>query len=154
LGTEEVVTDRFAAFRREVATRLADQGHLLLALLRLDGKVVAGELCFPFHTTCYRYNCCYDPAWKDESVGTVLQWETMQAAIAAGCREYDFLRGDEPYKYQWGAQPRRQVKIRVSRVSPKLRLLEIGARLARARQHASTEWRRANVSRFQRSPVE
>jgi len=138
--THEVISDRFAAFRRDAAVRLAEHGHLMLTLLRLDRVVVAGELCFPFRATCYRYNCCYDPAWKDEHLGTVLLWETMRAAIDIGCREYDFLRGDEPYKFQWGAQPRRHVRIRVSRVSPKLRLLEAGARWLR-RRHAHAEGR-------------
>jgi CelD/BcsL family acetyltransferase involved in cellulose biosynthesis len=27
----------------------------------------------------------------------------VQRAIAEGCRRLDLLRGDEPYKYEWGA---------------------------------------------------
>ena len=27
----------------------------------------------------------------------------IRAAIAAGRRRFDYLRGDEPYKYEWGA---------------------------------------------------
>ena len=30
---------------------------------------------------------------------------TMEQAILEGVREFDFLRGDEPYKSAWGAQP-------------------------------------------------
>ncbi len=140
-NTLELIGDRFAAFRQDVAARFAARGHLLLVLLRIDDTEAAGELCFPYRGTCYRYNCCYDPVWKEKSVGTVLQGDVIRHAITIGCHEYDFLRGDEAYKYQWGAEARRQIRIRISRDTAKLRLLQAGARLARSRPRlAVTGW--------------
>lgn len=140
-NTFELIGDKFAAFRQDVATRFAAHGHLLLVLLRIDGTEAAGELCFPYRGTCYRYNCCYDPVWKEKSVGTVLQGNVIRHAINIGCHEYDFLRGDEPYKYQWGAQARRQVRMRIARNTAKLRFLQAGVCLARLRPRlAVTGW--------------
>jgi CelD/BcsL family acetyltransferase involved in cellulose biosynthesis len=34
----------------------------------------------------------------------------IDQAVAAGCREIDFLRGREPYKYEWSAVDRWNVK--------------------------------------------
>ncbi|MCI0407220.1 MAG: hypothetical protein L0191_01435, partial [Acidobacteria bacterium] len=53
--------------------------------------------------------------------------------IIIGCHEYDFLRGDEPYKSQWGTEARRQVRIHITRNTAKLRLLQASVRLARWR---------------------
>ncbi len=132
-GARNLLGPTFSAFRKEVALRFAERDRFLLTLLRIDGVVAAGGLCFPYCGTCYEYNLCYDPAWKGGRLGTILQWEVIRHAIALGCHEYDCLRGDEAYKYQWGAQPRRHVRIRISRPTPKLHLLQVGLRLARSR---------------------
>jgi CelD/BcsL family acetyltransferase involved in cellulose biosynthesis len=123
--------ETFAAFRRDVALRLAPLGRLLLILLRIDGVPVAGELAFLYGGTYYAYNACHDPAWKGEHVGTLLQWEAIRHAILAGCRDYDFLRGAEEYKTHWGTEPRRHVRIRLTRSSTKVRMLRAAARLVR-----------------------
>jgi hypothetical protein len=38
---------------------------------------------------------------------------TLRPAIADGYRAFDFLRGDEPYKAHWRAQPRPGLEVRV-----------------------------------------
>lgn len=135
--------ERFAAFRRDVATRCAPKGRLLLILLRVDDEHVAAELTFLFGGTCYLYNLCHDPAWRGENVGTILQWEGIRHAILAGCHEYDFLRGDEEYKARWGSEPRRHVRIRLIRPSTKLSLIRAAAHLVRSRPGAGlARWAR------------
>jgi CelD/BcsL family acetyltransferase involved in cellulose biosynthesis len=140
-AAQTLVGEKFMAFRHEVAARFATQGRLLLTLLRIDGTEAAGILCFPYRGTCYNYNLCHDPAWQRDSVGTLLQWETIRHAMTIGCHEYDCLRGDEAYKFQWGAQPRRHIRIRITRETPKTRLLQAGLRLARTRPRLrGQEW--------------
>jgi CelD/BcsL family acetyltransferase involved in cellulose biosynthesis len=132
-GTRKLVGDKFEVFRKEVAMRFAQQDRVHLTLLHVDGHAVAGELNFVYRGTYYAYNGCHDPDWNQESVGTVLQWEVIRQAIAAGCHEYDFLRGEERYKYRWGAKPRPHVQIRLIRETPGLRILFKCARLLRSR---------------------
>jgi CelD/BcsL family acetyltransferase involved in cellulose biosynthesis len=38
----------------------------------------------------------------------------ISRALAEGVRQFDFLRGDEPYKYEWGAhdEPIQRLLIR------------------------------------------
>ena len=43
----------------------------------------------------------------------MLVGETFKDAIAAGLTEYDFLRGTEPYKFDWTSKQRRTVAGRV-----------------------------------------
>ena len=52
------------------------------------------------------YQSGYDPAWRSKSVGLVLLAHTVRDAFAEGLAEFDFLRGDEPYKYDLGGKDR------------------------------------------------
>lgn len=47
-----------------------------------------------------------DETWKTPSPGLVLHATAIRAAIAEGYRAYDFLRGNEPYKYAFGVEER------------------------------------------------
>ncbi len=49
------------------------------------------------------YNAGVDPDARELSPGVVMVHAYVQRAIADGKRRLDFLRGDEPYKYEWGA---------------------------------------------------
>ena len=51
--------------------------------------------------TCYFYNAGMDPAAKD--VAGMTGPRPMHYELAPGCRRFDFLRGGESYKYEWGA---------------------------------------------------
>ncbi|MBV9891007.1 MAG: GNAT family N-acetyltransferase, partial [Rhizobacter sp.] len=56
--------------------------------------------------------CCYlsgfDPEFARLSPVTALIGETIAGAAREGDRCVDFLRGDEPYKFAWGASPERR----------------------------------------------
>ena len=53
--------------------------------------------------TCTSTPAC-DPDARDLSPGRPDgPRATSHRALAAGVRRMDFLRGDEPYKYEWGA---------------------------------------------------
>jgi len=131
-GTSHLTGEQFGVFRRELALKLARRGRLVLALLQADGKDVAGQLCFRHGTLCYEYNRCYDLAWKRENVGTALLWEVLRFCVAEGCKKYDFLRGLEQYKLDWGAKPRQHLKVRIFRNSAKVRLVQFGSHVSRA----------------------
>ena len=42
-----------------------------------------------------------EPEWR--GAGTAVLAASVEAAAAAGCHEYDLLRGDEPYKQDWSS---------------------------------------------------
>ena len=55
-----------------------------------------------------------DPDARELSPGVVMVTRYIERAIAAGKRRLDFLRGDEPYKYVWGAvdEPIQRILVR------------------------------------------
>ena len=48
------------------------------------------------------YNSGFDPAFADLSVGLLLKATTIRDAIERGLDSFEFLRGDEQYKYHLG----------------------------------------------------
>ena len=91
----------------EVFTRLAHgfaaRGWLRLAWLDIDGESLAATLSFSERGDWFVYNSTYDHAKRELGPGMVLMGETVRLATEEGCRLFDLLRGDEPYKYRFGA---------------------------------------------------
>lgn len=105
--------NRVESFHREAAAGLAERGWLRVYNLWVGETPVASVYGLVHAGTFSYYNAGYDPAWRDKSVGLVLVGMTFQEALAEGCREYDFLRGMEPYKSDWTTRTRRTVGLRL-----------------------------------------
>ena len=120
------------AFHTDAARSLLESGNLRLHTLRLDRKPVAALYCFHKGSTTYYYLGGFDPALSKLSPGTVLTAKAIQHAIEAdGATTFDFLRGDEGYKYRWGAQDRYNQRISLTPPGQPLgRLLATTGRLA------------------------
>lgn len=71
-----------------------------------DGVPVAGAVGFEDEAGYYLYNSAYDPDASHASPGVVLVGMLIEAAIAAGRTVFDFLKGDETYKFRLGAEAR------------------------------------------------
>ena len=50
------------------------------------------------------YNAGVDPDARELSPGVLMVYAYVARALASGKSRLDFLRGDEPYKYHWGAR--------------------------------------------------
>lgn len=98
--------DRARAFFCEIAHALQADGRLELSFLTFDGRPVATYFCFIGGTEVPRdylvYNSGFDPSYYRQSPGLVLCYYLIQDAIARRFRRFDFLRGDERYKYDLG----------------------------------------------------
>jgi CelD/BcsL family acetyltransferase involved in cellulose biosynthesis len=86
-----------------------------LTRLTIGGKLVASGIHFDDGERIAYYNAGVDPDARDLSPGVVMVAEYLRQAIATGRREVDFLRGNEPYKYEWGAVDQPIQRILVTR---------------------------------------
>lgn len=103
---EEFMTPERERFFRDVAVKLAGRGITRLSFLELDGQKVATSLSFVLGDTRYLYNSGYDPDYRREAVGLLNHAYTIQKSIEQGHAVFDFMRGDEPYKYHLGGVDR------------------------------------------------
>lgn len=92
------------SFFRRVGLAFAQEGWLSLNVMSLDGADVAASVSFARGERVLLYNSGLDPVYRDRSVGIALHAAELRRAIDQGRRWYDFLRGDEPYKYHLGGQ--------------------------------------------------
>jgi CelD/BcsL family acetyltransferase involved in cellulose biosynthesis len=100
-------TQKAKDFHNSVMEGLLASGHLRLHTLSLDETIKAALYCFQKGTTCYYYAGGFDPNIAKLSPGTVLTAHAIRYAIEQdAATEFDFLRGDEGYKYRWGAVDR------------------------------------------------
>ena len=92
-----------------------DAGWLQLAFLEVDGEKAAGYLNFDYGNRIWVYNSGLDMKFRDLSPGWVLLGYLLQWANENARTEFDFMRGDEPYKYRFGGVDRFVVRARVVR---------------------------------------
>jgi CelD/BcsL family acetyltransferase involved in cellulose biosynthesis len=102
----DFMTPPVERFFRDVADAMAPLDRLRLGVLRVDGVDVAVLFAFAYRGVLELYNAAYDPGLSSLSIGIVSHAWAIREAIADGIRVYDMLRGDEPYKYDLGAQDR------------------------------------------------
>jgi CelD/BcsL family acetyltransferase involved in cellulose biosynthesis len=95
--------DASRVFIRRLFETFGPHGAVRLSFLTVDGRRIAGGIHFDEGRTIYYYNAGVDPDARDLSPGVVMIARYVEEAIALGRRRFDFLRGDEPYKYDWGA---------------------------------------------------
>jgi CelD/BcsL family acetyltransferase involved in cellulose biosynthesis len=91
---------------KAVFTTCSIAGHVWLDILWRGEDPLAGLLAFLDHGRsrfCF-YISGYDRRFADHSPGTVMVAHSIRRAIGMGFRHYDFLRGDEAYKYSFGAR--------------------------------------------------
>lgn len=98
-------------FHRTVAKALLECGKLDLYRLDLDGRAVALLYCFAENGRGYYYLGGFDPEFSRYSAGTVLTAHAIEQSILRGDAIFDFLRGDEAYKYRWNVQEKRNYRV-------------------------------------------
>jgi CelD/BcsL family acetyltransferase involved in cellulose biosynthesis len=91
------------AFFRGLFEHCGPDGLIALHFLAVGGRRIAAGIWFDDGETLYFYNAGVDPEARELSPGVVLVARSIEMALQAGRSRFDFLRGDEPYKYGWGA---------------------------------------------------
>jgi CelD/BcsL family acetyltransferase involved in cellulose biosynthesis len=78
-------------------------GTIHLTFLEIGGRRVAAAIHFETADRLLFYNAGIDPDARALSPGVCLTERMLRRAIERGLTRLDFLRGNEPYKYDWGA---------------------------------------------------
>lgn len=98
-------------FYRAVASAFLHLGWLDLAFLCLDGRPIAFHYGFRYKRRYYYYIPAFDPDYAAYAPSTQLMIYLMQRAWETGCEVFDFLIGDEPYKYDWATEDQQTVRL-------------------------------------------
>ncbi len=102
---DKFMDSQMQGFFFEVAQILQSRGWLQLVFVEMDGQKAATLVNFDYRDSILVYNSGYDPAqFRHLSPGIVITARSIEHAISLGRRRFDFLRGDEVYKYRFGGQ--------------------------------------------------
>jgi CelD/BcsL family acetyltransferase involved in cellulose biosynthesis len=98
------MTPIMVTFFHRLLAAFAPTGWLEVATLYAGDHPVAAYLSFRQAARLLLYNSGYDPRYGGYSAGFALLVYRIRLAIEEGVQTFDFLRGDERYKYDLGAQ--------------------------------------------------
>ena len=98
------LTSQKESFFRSLADTMSEVKLLRMGILELDAKATAMILYFDFNGGVYLYNSGYDPEYTALSVGLMSKVLCIQESIKQGKKKFDFLKGNEVYKYHLGGK--------------------------------------------------
>ncbi len=105
-GKARFMDERMERFFRRSLRALVAAGWIRLWFLESASTPVAGFLCMEYGDSVGLYNSGFDPAHAKLAPGIVLLGHLIRDAIERRIPVFDFLRGEEPYKYAFGPTPR------------------------------------------------
>ena len=100
---------------RAVIRTAHENGWLWLAFLEADNKRIAAALNFDYNNKLWGYNAGVNRDFMDLSPGWVLLGYVLQWACENKRTEFDFMRGDEEYKYRFGAVNQYVMRVKLTR---------------------------------------
>ena len=109
------LTPQRERFFRSIGTELGALGMVKLFFMEIGGERVASALCFDYGSSRMLYNSGYNPEFGYYSPGFLLKALSLKSAVQEGKEYFDFLRGDEAYKYHLGGQDRQLYTMVVSK---------------------------------------
>ena len=95
----------------------APAGFVELDFLTVGGRRIAAGVILDDGRTVYYYNAGVESDARDLSPGVVMVAAYIKRAIEQGRARLDFMRGNEPYKYSWGATDEPIERLLVRRTS-------------------------------------
>jgi CelD/BcsL family acetyltransferase involved in cellulose biosynthesis len=83
---------------------LGPTGPLVLSFLSVGDRRIGAGVHLEDGRSLLYYNAGMDPDARELSPGVLMVAAYVEAALAGRFERMDFLRGNEPYKYEWGAE--------------------------------------------------
>ncbi len=105
------LSENMKTFFNEVIMSLGSKKLLTLCFLRYNNANIAGILLLYQKNEILLYNSGFDPKYSFLSPGLILNAYSIKQAIEKGKDKFDFLRGNEKYKYDLGGVKRNLFKI-------------------------------------------
>ena len=117
-GKARFMDARMEGFFRGAVTALAERGAARLWFLDIASGPIASFVVLEWVDTVGLYNSGFHPDRAALSPGVVLLGHLIRDAIERGRRRFDFLRGEERYKYEFEPVPEEVYGVRIGPPRP------------------------------------
>jgi len=99
-------------FLEKFISRSAGEPRIRFDMLSVNGRDIAGLVHLRYGPTLSMYLMGVDHSFdKSISIGNILVGLSIEKGIVDGFSRYDFLRGDEDYKFHWSNDGKRAVHL-------------------------------------------
>ena len=116
--------DKRSRFVSLILKRFSDRKWLDLVFLKLNGRIIAYYLGFAYNGVVHFWNTGFDPEFSSLGPGKLLLHHWIKDSFANGCREFDFMVGEESYKLQWARPTRPNYELFVFKNTARAGLLK------------------------------
>ena len=116
-GTSLLQDHRARGFYTDYALSAARQGLLRLFFLRLDGRVVAGQLHVAFGGRLWALKIGYDEALSKHAPGALLTHEVLRHGCEHGLHAFEHLGEAEEWQRRWPVEVRHYTTLRLYPIS-------------------------------------
>ncbi|TAK12255.1 MAG: GNAT family N-acetyltransferase [Anaerolineae bacterium] len=114
-GKQDFLTPEMGSQMAAIARAALKAGYLDLRFLTAGKQKAAALFCFDYKNRIWGYNSGLETRFADLSPGAVLLGLTLMDACETNREAFDFMRGDEEYKYRYGGVARWVVRARIER---------------------------------------
>jgi hypothetical protein len=115
----------------QTAKLFAEKDWFALYFLMVNGEPVAAKYCLKYKHKLYGNLGGWDPDYSAYSVGHLIMEKILQKCIQENITEYDFLQGDESYKFKWSRTYRRNLNLRFVNRKFSSQLIKLGMEAAK-----------------------
>ena len=103
----------FRDFHLDIAKCFAGRGWLNLSFLTVNDKPISSSYGFEYNQKFYYYLSGFDSEYSKYGVGNILNMHLIDNCIRREMKEFDFLRGADPYKSSWNTLNRRNIELSI-----------------------------------------
>jgi len=96
---------------QKLVSELEKRGYIAIHTISSNDKTIAAIGTFTFRNKVLYFQGGFDTDWFRYSPGKVVLAQRISDAITAGAEEFDFLFGDEDYKFAWATGQRKIVEL-------------------------------------------
>lgn len=111
----QFLTQPMEQFFLALGQTMTEHGWLRLHRLSVSGEPAAMVLCWETADELLLYNSGFDARFRDLNAGLASKVLCLRDAAQRRLRYVNFLRGDEPYKFELGGRPRAVERLQLQR---------------------------------------
>jgi CelD/BcsL family acetyltransferase involved in cellulose biosynthesis len=93
--------DEIFQFHVDLLREIQNKHWVWIRFLKIGEEMIAAFYGFVFGNRVFYYQLGHDPEWASFSPGMVMLYETIQESFAGNYLEFNFLQGEEEFKYKW-----------------------------------------------------
>ncbi len=109
---------QFREFYRDIASAFLKNGWLHFSCITVNGEIGSAIFAFIFNGKFYAVTAGRDPEYADLNLGHLHCYYLIQDGFSRNLKEFDFLQGDEPYKFYWTRHSRKYNRLLLIKHTP------------------------------------